>query len=136
MRRPWMKSFTSPTQTGRAACRCAEPALTRDRALARIGTLQLTEKLRSKKKANCLAYLQCAFLLVMCASPRANHALRTVPLDVAGYAQAHDDAAWETLQASNLAQVSSTGSELGCRGPGPALLPNPDKLQLLNRRTL
>ena len=36
----------------------------------------------------------------MCASPRANHALRTVPpLDIAGYAQAHDDAVWETLQA-------------------------------------
>ena len=46
-----MKSFTSPTQTGRAACRCAEPALTRDRAFARIGTLQLTEKLRKKKNA-------------------------------------------------------------------------------------
>ena len=45
--------------------------------------------------------LQCAWLLLaMCASPRANHALRTVPpLDIAGYAQAHDDAAWETLQA-------------------------------------
>ena len=45
--------------------------------------------------------LQCAWLLLaMCASPRANHALRTVPpLDIAGYAQAHDDAVWETLQA-------------------------------------
>ena len=38
--------------------------------------------------------LQCAWLLnAMCASPRANHAFRTVPpLDIAGYAQAHDDA--------------------------------------------
>ena len=45
--------------------------------------------------------LQCAWLLLaMCASPRANHALRTVPpLDIAGYAQAHNDAVWETLQA-------------------------------------
>ena len=38
--------------------------------------------------------LQCAWLLLaMCASPRANHALRTVPpLDIAAYAQAHDAA--------------------------------------------
>ncbi|OLP73255.1 hypothetical protein AK812_SmicGene47575 [Symbiodinium microadriaticum] len=45
--------------------------------------------------------LQCAWLLLaMCASPRANHVLRTVPpLDIAGYAEAHDDAVWETLQA-------------------------------------
>ena len=45
--------------------------------------------------------LQCAWLLLaMCASLRANHALRTVPpLDIAGYAQTHDDAVWETLQA-------------------------------------
>ena len=45
--------------------------------------------------------LQCAWLLLaMCASPRANHALCTVPpLDIAGYSQAHDDAVWETLQA-------------------------------------
>ncbi|CAE7522469.1 unnamed protein product [Symbiodinium natans] len=49
--------------------------------------------------------LQCAWrLLAMCASPRANHTLRTAqrtvpPLDIAGYAQAHDDAVWQTLQA-------------------------------------
>ena len=38
--------------------------------------------------------LQCAWLLLaMCASPRANHALRAVsPFDIAGFAQAHDDA--------------------------------------------
>ena len=36
----------------------------------------------------------------MCASPRANHALRTVPpSEVASYAQLHDDAVWETLVA-------------------------------------
>ena len=48
-----------------------------------------------------LPELQCAWLLlVMCASPRANHALRTVPpLDIAGYAQAHDDVVRQTLQA-------------------------------------
>ena len=44
--------------------------------------------------------LQCAWLLLaMCASPRANHALRTVPPQaVASYAQAHDAAIWETLE--------------------------------------
>ena len=35
---------------GRAACRCAEPALTLDRAFGRSGTLLLTEKRREKKK--------------------------------------------------------------------------------------
>ena len=36
----------------------------------------------------------------MCALPRANHALRTVPpLDIADYAQARDDPVGETLQA-------------------------------------
>ena len=44
MRRPWMRSYTWPTQMGRAACRCAEPARTRDRAFGRSGTLLLTEK--------------------------------------------------------------------------------------------
>ena len=35
----------------------------------------------------------------MCASPRANHALRTVPPQaVAPYAHAHDAAIWETLE--------------------------------------
>ena len=43
--------------------------------------------------------LQCAWLLLAeCASPRANHVLRTVPLDhVAAYAVAHDAALWDTL---------------------------------------
>ena len=51
MRRPSMKSFTSLTQTDLAACRCAEPALTRDRAFARIGTLQLTKKNHNSQAA-------------------------------------------------------------------------------------
>ena len=44
--------------------------------------------------------LQCAWLLLArCASPRANHALRTVPPQaVASYAHAHDAAIWETLE--------------------------------------
>ena len=44
--------------------------------------------------------LQCAWLvLAMCASPRANHALRNVPPQaVASYAHAHDAAIWETLE--------------------------------------
>ena len=43
--------------------------------------------------------LQCAWLLLaQCASPRANHALRTVPPNhVAAYAVAHDAALWDTL---------------------------------------
>ena len=45
--------------------------------------------------------LQCAWLLLaMCAAPRANHALRTVPPTmVAPYAKMHDDAIWDTLDA-------------------------------------
>ena len=43
--------------------------------------------------------LQCAWLLLaLCASPRANHALRTLaPSEVAGYAAAHDAALWGTF---------------------------------------
>ena len=43
--------------------------------------------------------LQCAWLLLaLCVSPRANHALRTVPPpDISLYAQAHDAAMWATL---------------------------------------
>ena len=43
--------------------------------------------------------LQCAWLLLaLCASPRANHALRTLPpSEVAGYAAAHDAALWDTF---------------------------------------
>ena len=42
---------------------------------------------------------QCAWLvLALCAVPRANHLLRTVPPSVsAGYAAAHDDLLWQTL---------------------------------------
>ena len=45
--------------------------------------------------------LQCAWLLLtLCASPRANHAIRTVPpAQVASYAAQHDQAIWETLKA-------------------------------------
>ena len=50
MRRPWMRSYTWPTQMGPAACRCAEAALTRDRAFGRSGTLLLAEKGVWKKK--------------------------------------------------------------------------------------
>ena len=43
--------------------------------------------------------LQCAWLLLaLCVSPRANHALRTLPpSEVAGYAAAHDAALWDTF---------------------------------------
>ena len=44
--------------------------------------------------------LQCAWLLLLyCASPRAQHALRTVPPSESNlYAAAHDEAIWRTLQ--------------------------------------
>ena len=44
--------------------------------------------------------LQCAWLLLLfCASPRANHAIRTMPPSAsAAYARGHDDAIWTTLQ--------------------------------------
>ena len=44
--------------------------------------------------------LQCSWLLLqMCASPRANHALRTVPpSEILAYARAHDQAMWRTLK--------------------------------------
>ena len=44
--------------------------------------------------------LQCAWLLLaVCASPWANHALRTVPPHtVTAHARAHDAAIWDTLQ--------------------------------------
>ncbi|CAK9101722.1 132 kDa protein, partial [Durusdinium trenchii] len=44
--------------------------------------------------------LQCAWLLLLyCAAPRAQHLLRTLPPDLsAGYANAHDQAIWDTLQ--------------------------------------
>ena len=45
--------------------------------------------------------LQCAWLLLaMCASPRADHLLRTLPPDLsASYARGHDDAVWRCLLA-------------------------------------
>eukprot|EP00439_Symbiodinium_sp_Y106_P043359 s3366_g5.t1 len=49
----------------------------------------------------------------MCASPRANHALRTVPPQaVAPYAHAHDAAIWETLE-----QGEDRRARVGARGP-------------------
>ena len=44
--------------------------------------------------------LQCSWLLpLLRASPRANHALRTVPpLEIQAYARAHDQAMWHTLK--------------------------------------
>ena len=44
--------------------------------------------------------LQCSWLLLLlCASPRANHALRTVPpQEILAYARAHDEAVWQTLK--------------------------------------
>ena len=44
--------------------------------------------------------LQCAWLfLPMCAAPRANHLLRSLPPSLAeAYGEAHDEALWEVLQ--------------------------------------
>ena len=55
---------------------------------------------------SCLRYRTCSawLLLMMCALSRVNSAFRTVPpLAVAPYAQAHDDAIWETLQLTSAA---------------------------------
>ena len=62
--------------------------------------------------------LQCArLLLAQCASPRANHALRTVPPDhVAAYAVAHDAALWEACLRNSRAGVPSRCA----RRAGPA----------------
>ena len=48
-----------------------------------------------------LQELQCAWLLLaMCASPRADHLLRTLPPSLsASYARGHDDAVWRCLLA-------------------------------------
>ena len=45
--------------------------------------------------------VQCAWLLLRyCASPRANHLMRSVPPDqLDGYTRMHDDAMWDTLRA-------------------------------------
>ena len=65
--------------------------------------------------------LQCAWLLLLfCASPRANHALRTVPPDLVGsYAAAHDAAIWGTLQAC----LGEPAEDADCPARAVALLP-------------
>ena len=60
------------------------------------------ERLRTEQQLlDQLPKLQCAWLLLrLCASPRANHAIRTMPpSQSAAYASAHDAAVWATLQA-------------------------------------
>ena len=61
---------------------------------------RLQEERRLLDELPHLPDLQCAWLLLLfCASPRANHALRTLPpSESASYARAHDQAVWETLQ--------------------------------------
>ena len=61
---------------------------------------RLQEERRLLDELPRLPDLQCAWLLLLfCASPRANHALRTLPpSESASYARAHDQAGWETLQ--------------------------------------
>ena len=65
--------------------------------------------------------LQCAWLLLLfCASPRANHALRTVPPSlVAPYAAAHDAAIWGTLQAC----MGELAEDVECPARAVAMLP-------------
>ena len=62
---------------------------------------RMSEERRFLQHLPLLPDLQCSWLLLsMCAAPRANHALRTLPPSTSGgYAQAHDAAIWETLQA-------------------------------------
>ena len=65
--------------------------------------------------------LQCAWLLLAyCASPRANHALRTVPPElIRPYAAAHDAAVWGTLQAC----AGEPAEDAECPARAIALLP-------------
>ena len=57
---------------------------------------RLLEEARLLQELPLLPDLQCAWLLLsMCASPRADHLLRTLPPDLsASYARGHDDAVW------------------------------------------
>ena len=70
-----------------------------------LETEQRQERLRTEQQLldqlPKLPDLQCAWLLLrLCASPRANHAIRTMPpSQSAAYASAHDAAVWATLQA-------------------------------------
>ena len=61
---------------------------------------RLCEERRLLEELPHLPDLQCAWLLLLfCASPRANHALRTLPpSEAAPYARGHDQAVWEALQ--------------------------------------
>ncbi|OLP83702.1 hypothetical protein AK812_SmicGene35526 [Symbiodinium microadriaticum] len=61
---------------------------------------RLKEEERLLSQLPKLPDLQCSWLLLLlCASPRANHALRTVPpLEIQAYARAHDQAIWHTLK--------------------------------------
>ena len=69
--------------------------------------------------------LQCAWLLLhMCASPRANHAIRTMPpSQSAAYANAHDGAMWTTGMfgrgsgAGSRAGLGNSHTSGGARGP-------------------
>jgi len=62
---------------------------------------RLLEEGRLLHELPMLPDLQCAWLLLaMCASPRADHLLRTLPPDLsASYARGHDDAVWRCLLA-------------------------------------
>ena len=62
---------------------------------------RLLEEALLLQELSLLPDLQCAWLLLaMCASPRADHLLRTLPPDLsASYARGHDDAVWRCLLA-------------------------------------
>ena len=61
---------------------------------------RLREEARLLQELPLLPDLQCAWLiLAMCAAPRADHLLRTLPPDLsASYARGHDDAVWQCLR--------------------------------------
>ena len=62
---------------------------------------RLLDEVRLLQELPLLPDLQCAWLLLaMCASPRADHLLRTLPPSLsASYARGHDDAVWRCLLA-------------------------------------
>ena len=74
---------------------------------------RLHEELKLLQQLPLLPDLQCSWLLLsMCASPRANHALRTLP--PSEYADAHDAAIWDTFRACIVASLRRMRS---MRGP-------------------
>ena len=84
----------------------------------RILAARLEEERRLLQELPEMPHMQGAWLLLFYyASPRAQHALRTVPpMDSAAYAAEHDRALWTTVQ-HLLAEQDARGRGVGCGAP-------------------